>query len=523
MKILLAPGVALCSRLGHGQKYGLITLLLLVPIAAFVYDLVNGAGAAWTSIAGLVGALAALYLLASVASTQSKTAQAFSDAIARFAKGDLSARVKLSGKDDMARVAQSFNDMGKEIKRMIARVSGHAEEVAGAAGKLSHRSGEVRTASHQTGDATTSVAAAMQQMTQSIGQVANHAGETEQASETACRLSEDGERVVREASSEMERIAEAFSRSAGQIGELGGRTDEISKIIQVIREIAEQTNLLALNAAIEAARAGEQGRGFAVVADEVRKLAERTGNATAEISDMITMIQDSTQSVVSGMEAGVGQVSHGVELASRAGDALAEINRGAHETLAMVRDIANAVKEQSTVSNEVSESVERISSMVQSGSVAVDHMSGEASHLDEVADSLKKAIARFSGGTANEAAQLVERAVSTYQSQGRDRAFEAFNDPHGEFVLRDLYIFVYDLDGNVRAHGGNPQLIGKNMRDAKDANGAYFVQDRIRIAQEAGSGWQDYMFKNPETGETEGKTSFIRRVDDYIVGCGVYK
>jgi methyl-accepting chemotaxis protein len=523
MKLLLAPGVALCNRLTHGQKYGLITLLLLVPMAVLGYETVYGVESRWVPIGGLIGTLLALYLVAAVAEAQSVIAQAFSVAIARFAKGDLSARVKLDGRDEMTRVARAFNDMGKEVKRMIARVSGHAEEVSGAAGKLSHRSDEVRTSSHRTSDSTTSVAAAMQQMTTSIGQVASHAADTEKSSETACRLSEDGERVVREASSEMERIAEAFSRSAEQISELGGRTDEISKIVQVIRDIADQTNLLALNAAIEAARAGEQGRGFAVVADEVRKLAERTGNATAEIGDMISMIQHSTQSVVTSMETGVGQVEHGVELASRAGDALAHINKGAHETLAMVRDIANAVKEQSTVSNEVSESVEHISSMVQSGSVAVDHMSDEARHLDVVATSLKEAISLFSGGTANEASQLVDRAVAAYQSQGRDRAFESFNDPHGEFVQRDLYIFVYDLEGTVRAHGGNAQLIGKNMRDARDANGQLFVQDRIRIAQQAGSGWQDYMFKNPETGEVEGKTSFIRRVDDYIIGCGVYK
>lgn len=523
MKFFLAPGIALCGRLDHGQKYGLITLLLLAPLATSLFALFSDVELPWTAFVSLTGTLAALYLMLSAATMQSQMAQSLSVAITRFSKGDLSARVTLDGRDEMARMARSFNDMGKEIKRMIARVSGHAEEVAGAASQLSTRSGEVRTASHQTEEAATSVAAAMQQMTTSIAQVSNHAAETEHSAETSCHLSEDGERVVREASSEMERIAEAFGHSTEQIGELGGRTDEIGKIIQVIREIAEQTNLLALNAAIEAARAGEQGRGFAVVADEVRTLAERTANATAEISDMITMIQDSARSVVTGMEAGVSQVAHGVELASRAGDALAEINRGAHHARSMVRDIANAVKEQSTVSSQVSESIERIASMVQSGSAGIDHMSSEAGQLDTVSASLKEAISHFSGGTAAEAGQLVDRAVALYHSRSGTAAFESFNDPHGDFVQRDLYIFVYDLNGTVRAHGGNAQLIGRNMHDARDASGKYFVQDRIRIAQEAGSGWQDYMFRNPETGEDEAKTSFIRRVDDYIVGCGVYK
>jgi len=528
MKILLTPGLKLCSSLGNEQKFALIALLILAPLAIQTLNALDvGLPPAVTfqtlSIASLVAGALSLYLLAALYVSQNQTTQLFAAAIARFAKGDLSARINMGSIDEMGRVAKSFNDMGKEIKRMIAQVSSHAEDVAEAATKLSHRASEVRTGSQQQTDSATSVAAAVEQMTTSIEHVSNHAGDTEQVSRKATQLSEEGERVVRDASDEMQRIAEVFRTSSDRVGALGSRTEEVGRIVQVIQDIAEQTNLLALNAAIEAARAGEQGRGFAVVADEVRKLAERTGKATTEISTMIETIQESTGEVVSSIDEGVTQVGKGVELTSRAGDALADINKGAKEALAMVQDIANAVKEQSSASTEISESIERITTMAQSGNENMNHMSDEAERLDNVASSLKQSISTFSGGTTREAAELVEHGAQYLAANGRQKAFASFSDPHGEFVHRDLYIFVYDMDGNVVAHGGDPKRVGKNMIDAEDADGKKFVRERINIATQHGSGWQDYLFRNPETGDVEHKTSYIRRVNDLILGCGVYK
>lgn len=525
MHFVLSPAVALCNRLGYLPKFSLIGALVVLAFGLPLLSsfTLGGDAAVPLTAAGAASGLLALYFLAALCHSQRATTNQFAGAIARFAKGDLSARIPVVTQDEMGGIAAAFNSMGKEVKRMIVQVSSHAEDVADAAEKLAHRSEEVRSGTQQQSDAATSVAAAMQEMTTSIAQVSGHANETETVSRRASQLSEDGERVVREASDEMSRIAESFRESANQVGALGARTDEVSRIVQVIRDIAEQTNLLALNAAIEAARAGEQGRGFAVVADEVRKLAERTGHATTEIGEMIDSIQAGTQGAVSSMESGVGRVSHGVELADRAAQALSDINEGARNALMMVHDIVNAVQEQSTVSGEISQSVERISSMAQTGNENTRRMSGEATRLDEVSANLKQAISKFSGGTTREAAELVERAATFYASHGREKAFAAFNDPHGQFVQRDLYLFVYDMNGSVLAHGGNPKLIGQNMLDAKDASGKAFIRERIDIATREGHGWQDYMFRNPETGENESKTSCIRRVGDVIMGCGVYK
>ena len=526
MKSLFSPARKICDGLNFFTKYFLVGALLLLPPALLAFLLLLGESAPgfhYPILISLASAALGIYLLMGMYFSLSATTSSFVTAIDRFSKGDLAANVQTSATDEMGRAALRFNEMRQNIKRMIARVSGGAVMVADSALKLTEQSHQVTTLTLQQTDAAASVAAAVEEMTSSIAAVANHAGDAETVSAKASKLSAEGEKVVREASAEMSRIEDSFSQSAQEIASLGLRTQEISSIVKVIKEIADQTNLLALNAAIEAARAGEQGRGFAVVADEVRKLAERTANATKEITTMIGNVQASMSAAAASMGAGTAQVKLGVTLASRAGDALADINSGSKEVLAMVHDIAHAVQEQTAASHQIAENIERISTMAQGGSASMEQMSTEAERLGKVSGTLKEAISLFSGGTANDAQQLVEKGIALIAAQGREKAFAEFLNPNGEFVKRDLYLFVYDTNGKVLAHGGNPSLVGKSMIDAKDASGKPFIRERIEIAKKVGGGWQDYMFNNPESNMVESKTSFIRGYQDMIIGCGIYK
>jgi methyl-accepting chemotaxis protein len=179
------------------------------------------------------------------------------------------------------------------------------------------------------------------------------------------------------------------------IRSLESRTNEISSIANVIKEIAAQTNLLALNAAIEAARAGEQGRGFAVVADEVRKLAERTSAATEEIGGMIGAIQSDTASAVGAMDQALPQVERGVELAQEAAQSLRDIRDGAGTTLNRIRDVALATREQSAASNAIAQQVESIAQMVEETSASMQQTAESAHNLEQVAQELGALVARF--------------------------------------------------------------------------------------------------------------------------------
>jgi len=359
--LLQIAATALAGWLGHsvfgGGLYGWLGALVLLLL-----------------LAGLISLLVERNLLGRLAALRAVLAKMYLD-------GDLTRRVPVAGRDEIAAVAIDFNRLMESFATIVGKVLFNSAEVSSASKRLLSEAGRVASGSRQQHDAALATAGEIAELTINMNQVSQNASETAGISETSNRLSTEGMAIVRSASAEMEQIAASVAQSAKVVSALGERSQAISGIVQTIREIADQTNLLALNAAIEAARAGEQGRGFAVVADEVRKLAERTSQATGEISQMIAAIQDETQSAISSIDTGSGQARNGAELARQASRSLECINQGARETMEKVEAIATAVVQQSRTGQGIAEHVRSIREMAETNNAAtaetlraVDHV-----------------------------------------------------------------------------------------------------------------------------------------------------
>jgi methyl-accepting chemotaxis protein len=308
---------------------------------------------------------------------------------------DLSQRVHVVRNDEIGEIGLSFNEMVGSFQQIIRQVITGVHEVQKSSDHLRETSNKVSSSSHTQSDAAASMSAATEEMLASIQSVTENSRHTYTIASQSGELSNQGEQTVNQAANEMTKIAEAVNVSSTSINLLGEESKQITEIVNVIKEIADQTNLLALNAAIEAARAGEQGRGFAVVADEVRKLAERTSLSTIEISKMIEKIQTETISAVAGMQEGTERVKGGVEMALQAGKSMANIRDGARQVIASVNEIASALDEQSSAGGQVAQGVTNIAQMADENCSSVAEIVITAERLEQLANSLQQAVDQF--------------------------------------------------------------------------------------------------------------------------------
>jgi methyl-accepting chemotaxis protein len=289
----------------------------------------------------------------------------------------------------------SMREMQDGLRTLVSRIGEATGLLTKAASELSNSATQVSTAAMAQHDRTAAMAASIEQMSVSTSVIATNAEHVQRSAENAQQLSVAGSAAVAEAVSEIDRIAIQVQDTARTVTALGEQSGQITRIVDVIREIAEQTNLLALNAAIEAARAGEQGRGFAVVADEVRKLAERTASATNEIRATVDAVREGTLAAVSEISAGSDRMLAGVALIRRAGDSMDQIQRGVDLVLSAANEISLSLKEQNLANQHISQNVEGVAQMTEETSIVVQSVSVSAAQLEDLARSMSASVDRF--------------------------------------------------------------------------------------------------------------------------------
>jgi methyl-accepting chemotaxis protein len=290
---------------------------------------------------------------------------------------------------------EALDHMQSNLKETLTRVLDNAENLSSTSIILSGTSDQIRHSAGEQHESTSSMAAAIEELTVSIAHMSDRANDANTLSKSSSELSRSAKQVVGNTVVMINGIALVIESAAQQVEMLGTKAEKAGEAVRIIREIAEQTNLLALNAAIEAARAGEQGRGFAVVADEVRKLAERTRIATEEIGNTMQEMQDSKKTVLEGIVSAVSKAKEGASAAQRAGLTIDSVVEKAAEVGLVVEDVSNALREQKIATSEIAQHVEQIASKAESSMAIADEVSDKVREMNQAVSSVRDTVGHF--------------------------------------------------------------------------------------------------------------------------------
>jgi methyl-accepting chemotaxis protein len=311
------------------------------------------------------------------------------------AQGDLTRRMNISSNDEVGEMAKHFNGFVDKLHAAITKVADSSTKVSSAARILDSASEQIAAGMEEAAMQVGSVASASEEMSKTTSEIARNCVTAANTSENAVNLASTGENTTKETILVMNDISDGVRSSANIIIDLGKRSDQIGEIVGLINDVADQTNLLALNAAIEAARAGEHGRGFAVVADEVRKLAERTSVATKEIGETIRAMQTDTKKAISSMQEDVRKVGQGTDEASKSGKALEQIRTEIGRVAEEIRQIAVSSEEETQVTNEIAASVQQISEVMHETAGKIQENANASSQLAGLSRDLESMVGQF--------------------------------------------------------------------------------------------------------------------------------
>ncbi|WP_028454275.1 methyl-accepting chemotaxis protein [Chitinilyticum litopenaei] len=380
-------------RMGQsGQNWA---LGVLVPKATIMADAVAARNRA--IVIGVVAGLLMLALIAGLLTVLTRPLARLARAMATLAEGtgDLTRRLDVHSGDEIGRSSQAFNQFMERLRAMFVQVREQSEAVGSAAAGLTGSAQSVGRASRQQAEASSATAASVEEVTVSIQHIATTTEDVNQLAHTASSGIEAGQQLVGRVAGEIAEVNRSIDALSHTMQGLNQELGNVDRIVSVIKDIADQTNLLALNAAIEAARAGEQGRGFAVVADEVRKLAARTAEATVEIGQIVNGIQQEVGTAGREMSATRGYIGSCVELSQQASAAIGAVCGATGALVDNVQSIAGSTREQAAASTDIAQNIERISSMASSNDQAMADIMQAVGQLEHLSASLRELVARF--------------------------------------------------------------------------------------------------------------------------------
>lgn len=342
-------------------------------------------------IAVILSLLVSIFMTKLILRPINKTIEVIED----ISQGDLTKRIDIMAADEIGEMSRHFNTFVDKLHGAITEVSRSSSDVSSAATTLDIAAEQMAAGVEQAATQVNSVATASEEMSTTSSEIAQNCVMVARSSEKANASAVTGEGIIRETISVMTRINDRVKQSAGIIKSLGARSEQIGEVVGLINEIADQTNLLALNAAIEAARAGEHGRGFAVVADEVRKLAERTTGATRGIGETIEAMQSETKNAVASMKEGENEVEQGTKEASKSGDALKDILKQVNTVTTEINQIAVASEEQTATTNEIATNIQQISGVMQDTAKRIQENAGAVAQLAGLSKELQNLVGQF--------------------------------------------------------------------------------------------------------------------------------